>query len=86
MFRVPCLLLVVTGLSACAETDPYNRNYSWQPTGANAHNIAAQVVNKNDLIRGRGATTSDPIESVTPIFRLYEGKPNPLPLTTSKGS
>ena len=54
MFRLPCLLLAVAGLSACAETDPYSRNYSWQPTGANAINIAAQVANKNDLIRGRG--------------------------------
>ena len=85
MFRVPCLLLIAAGLSACVETDPYTRNYSWQPTGANASNIAAQVANKNDLIRGRGATTSDPIESVTPVFRLYEGKTTPLPLTTSKG-
>ena len=86
MFRLPCLLLIAAGLSACAETDPYSRNYSWQPTGANAHNIAAQVANKNDLIRGRGATTSDPIEIVTPIFKLYEGTPKPLPQASSKGS
>ena len=86
MFRLPCLLFIAAGLSACAETDPYTRNYSWQPTGANANNIAAQVANKKDLIRGRGVTTSDPIESVTPIFKLYEGNPRPLPVVNSKGS
>ncbi len=85
MLRLSCLLLCVCGLTACAETDPYTRNYTWQPTGANANNIAVQVANKNDLIRGRGATRSDGIESVSPVTRLYEGKTAPLPITSSRG-
>ena len=86
MLRRSCFLMALLGLAACAETDPYSRAFSWQPTGANANNIAAQVANKNDLIRGRGVSRSDGVESVQPIYRLYEGNPKPLPVTSSKGS
>ena len=41
-------------LAACQDMDPYARTDVWQPTGANAGNIAAMVANPHDLIRGRG--------------------------------
>ncbi len=86
MVRLSCVVFAALVLTGCAETDPYSRAFMWQPTGANANNIAAQVANKNDLIRGRGVRGSDGLESVQPIYRLYEGNPKPLPTTTSKGS
>ena len=76
--RYAILLLLAAALPACTETDPMTRPYSWQPTGANALNIAAQVRNKNDLLIGRGSSRSDSVQAVTPVFKLYEGKPTPL--------
>ncbi len=59
MHRVlPPLVLLIAGagaLSGCGRLDTYNRPYTWHPTGANAANIAAQVVNPDDLIVGHGS-------------------------------
>ena len=63
--RYAILLLLAAALPACTETDPMTRPYSWQPTGANALNIAAQVRNKNDLLIGRGSSRSDSV-AITP--------------------
>ena len=41
-------------LAGCDSRDPYLRTDVWQPTGANAGNIAAMVADPHDLISGRG--------------------------------
>jgi uncharacterized membrane protein YgcG len=57
-------------VAACQEMDPYARTDMWQPTGANAGNIAAMVANPYDLIRGRGSDRTDSNEPVLAIHRV----------------
>ena len=64
------LLAAVLSVAACQEMDPYARNDMWQPTGANAGNIAAMVANPYDLIRGRGSDRTDSNEPVLAIHRV----------------
>lgn len=78
-------LLALLAAAGCAATDPYTRDGTWQPTGANARNIAAMAANKQDLIRGRGTQGSDPIESSSAVFHLWEGASRALPATSTKG-
>lgn len=79
-------LLALLAVAGCAATDPYARAGTWQPTGANSRNIAAMAANKQDLIRGRGSPGSDPIESSSAVFRLWEGTPRALPASSSKST
>jgi len=78
VFRILSACLMACAISGCVQTDPTLRNYSWHPTGATQLNLAAQVVNKNDLIQGRGATRPDTVEATQPVFRLWEGAPKAL--------
>lgn len=64
------MLAAVLSVAACQEMDPYARNDMWQPTGANAGNIAAMVANPYDLIRGRGSDRTDSNEPVLAIHRV----------------
>lgn len=86
MFRLSsATLLAALAAAGCTETDPYAREGTWQPTGANARNIAAMVTNKQDLIRGRGAPGSDPVEATSAVLRLWEGTPRIAPAVSSRG-
>ena len=77
-------------LAACQDMDPYTRANTWQPTGANAGNIAAMVANPYDLIRGRGVDRIDAKASDRAIDHIWEDKPKKLPdigsMSTSVGS
>jgi len=64
------LLAAVLSVAACQEMEPYARNDMWQPTGANAGNIAAMVANPYDLLRGRGSDRTDSNEPVLAIHRV----------------
>ncbi len=58
----PPLALLVAGslsLTACNRNDSYNRPYVWHPTHANDANLAAEVVNPQDLVVGEGDDTTD---------------------------
>src|SRR5262249_37507898 len=63
---------------ACQEMDPYTRSGTWQPSGANAGNIAAMVANPHDLISGRGATREDSKSSNLAVDRVWTDKPKSL--------
>jgi hypothetical protein len=75
--RVGLVMSVMT-LTACQEMDPYARTDMWQPTGANAGNIAAMVANPHDLINGRGVTTVDSKASNIAIGHVWSDTPKPL--------
>ena len=75
---------VVLALAGCADTDPYMKPGRWQPTGANAVNLAAMVAKPTDLIRGRGATSAIGLEATPPVARLWSGKLTPLPAVGSQ--
>ncbi len=40
-------------LAGCDSRDPYKRDDVWYPTGSNAANLAAQVADPHDLMRGQ---------------------------------
>lgn len=86
MTRSICAALLLITMASCAETDPYTTGGVWQPTGANARNIATMTVNKGDLIRGRGVTGSDGILAASAATRLWDGNPKPLPVVSSKSA
>ena len=72
------LLAAVLVVAACQQIDPYTRTDMWQPTGANAGNIAAMVANPYDLIRGRGAAKEDSKASNVAISHVWSDTPKGL--------
>ena len=82
--RAITALPFVLWLSGCAETEPYQKAGMWQPTGANALNLAAMVQNPADLIRGKGARGFDAREAGAPVQRLLAGNPTPLPSSSAQ--
>ncbi len=64
------LLLVPAG---CA-VDPYNTPGTWHAGTTNADNLAAQVVNKRDLVAGEPMYGSDGQLDAAAIDRLHTGK------------
>lgn len=61
--RVPCFLTLVLCigstlfLTACADFEPFQRAGTWRETGAAMRNVAAELVNPEDLVDG----TSRPV-------------------------
>ena len=72
-------------LGGCEDRDPYHRTDVWYPSGVNAGNIAAMVVNPADLISGHGVQRSDGQEAVTAVNHVWQDKPKPLPAMTGAG-
>lgn len=78
--RLVPLLGAAAMLQACAATDPQLNHEAWQPTGANARNLAAEVVDPMDLVRGRAAAAgSDGTLAAAAVARLRSGHVKPLP-------
>ena len=76
----PLALLALSGaLAGCSATDPYEKAGIWRPSGVNEANIAAQVANPADLVRGRGDTSGSVRSSGTAGERLWQGGPAPRP-------
>jgi uncharacterized membrane protein YgcG len=71
-------LMAALSVAACQEMDPYAKTDMWQPTGANAGNLAAMVANPYDLIRGRGSNLTDSNEPVLAIHRVNTDHPKGL--------
>ena len=86
LVTIMSLFAVSVTLGACDLTDPYTRPGMWQPTGANALNLAAMAQNPHDLIRGRGTSGALGVEAVTPIQALLAGRPAPLTTATAQSA
>jgi hypothetical protein len=68
------LAMSLIALSGCAGQnylDPYQKPYTWHPTGAAAANLAAQVVDPRDLVAGRGTNVKDTPESTVAIQHIW---------------
>jgi type IV pilus biogenesis protein CpaD/CtpE len=76
--RTRALVSLLLMLSGCAASDPYGARGLWQPTGANAGNLAAMAANKRDLIAGRGLRTPGGSLQSEAVERLWQGKTYPL--------
>ena len=73
-------LPLALALGGCASTDPLVRQDLWRPNGANEANIAAQLANPADLVRGReGAETADGQLAAAAVLRLRADKVKKLP-------
>lgn len=70
---------LLTTLGACAATDPLLSQNTWRPMGANDMNIAAQVADPGDLVRGREARWGDGEQAANAILRLRTGHVKALP-------
>jgi type IV pilus biogenesis protein CpaD/CtpE len=72
------LVGAILTLAGCEDLDPYHRPYVWYPTGASEANLAAQVANPNDLIRGHGASSADGALAEAAVTRARQDKAKPL--------
>jgi hypothetical protein len=80
-------LIALAGCAGHNYLDPYQKPYTWHPTGAPAANIAAQVVNPHDLVAGRGSTREDTQESTVAVQHIWTDTPKPfIPDGGSSGS
>ncbi len=56
--RPPHVAILLVGsallLAGCTQFEPSQRPDAWHETGAPMHNIAAELVNPEDLVRGSG--------------------------------
>ncbi len=70
----PLALLALSGaLAGCSATDPYEKAGIWRPSGVNGANIAAQVANPADLVRGRGEAGGSVRSSGPAVERMWQG-------------
>jgi len=79
-------LIALAGCTGPNYLDPYEKPYTWHPTGAAAANIAAQVVDPRDLVAGRGVSQIDTQESNLAIQHIWTDTPKSLISESSGGS
>jgi type IV pilus biogenesis protein CpaD/CtpE len=83
-------LAAIAGLASTAacspQYDPFNPAYDplvreglFQPGHTNHQNLALQVANPGDLVRGSGATTSDGQQAAAAVQRWRDDKVKKLP-------
>ena len=71
---------VLASLSGCGpDYDPLTRQGVWYPNHSNHANLALQVANPADLVRGQGTTTSDGQLAAAAVDRLRQDKVKKLP-------
>jgi type IV pilus biogenesis protein CpaD/CtpE len=68
--RIAAATCLVGLLSGCDNLETYQSNTSWHPTGANAANLAVQVVNPVDLTHGQPIAPSDGQAAAAAIDRM----------------
>ncbi len=73
-------------LVGCGSRDPYQRDDVWYPTGANAANLAAQVANPNDLVRGQSDPKQQAGGPARSVNRVWTDSAKSLTPSASGGS
>ena len=70
------LVLAALPLAGCSGgyKDSYDRIGTWHPTGVNDMNIAAQVADPHDLVRGRDIAQPNYRTSAAAVADLWSGK------------
>ncbi len=80
MRSVPILVLAAAALlGGCVQNDPLVREGLWRPAQVNRADLALQVANPADLVRGVGASTSDGQLAAAAVERLRTDKVKKLP-------
>jgi hypothetical protein len=78
MLRFAALFALIF-LSGCDQTDPYRREGTWRPSGANEANLRAMVVVPSDLAVASRASAADGHLAAAALSRLHHDKVRPLP-------
>ncbi len=79
-FTTTATLGALLALAACGpQYDPISREGLYQPLHANRANLALQVANPADLVRGTGRTTADGQLAAAAVDRLRQDKVKKLP-------
>jgi hypothetical protein len=78
MLRVAAVL-VLTVLVGCDQIDPYRRDGTWRPNGANEANLRAMIVVPSDLAVASHATPTDGTLAAAALSRLHRDRVRPLP-------
>ncbi|GAC1340316.1 MAG: hypothetical protein NVSMB18_10110 [Acetobacteraceae bacterium] len=81
MTRLMSVLLVLCA-GGCAANDPYRASDRWQPTGANAGNLAAMAATPRDLVAGRSRRSGSGRPEIDAVERLWDGRARPLASVT----
>lgn len=73
------LLSLALLLAGCDHFDNYQRTDVWHPSGVNAANLAATVVDQHDLVRGKSVAGADAERATSAIERLRKGGSKAIP-------
>jgi hypothetical protein len=73
------VLLLLLALTGCEQTDPYRREGTWRPNGANEANLRAMVVVPSDLAVASHASPTDGALAAAALSRLHHDRVRPLP-------
>jgi hypothetical protein len=79
MTRSTALLLLLVGLAACNQIDPYTRPGNWRPNGANDANLRAMVAVPADLVVATPASPADGQQAAAAVDRLRHDTVRALP-------
>jgi type IV pilus biogenesis protein CpaD/CtpE len=77
--RSLAVLLALLAGGCTMTSDPTLREGTWHPTGVNAANLAAEVVNPHDLVEGEDAPGAPGPIAIGPVERLRADNVKPLP-------
>jgi hypothetical protein len=72
-------LLLLLGLAACQQTDPYQREGVWRPNGANAANLRSMVAVPADLASATPESPADGSLAAAAVARLRHDQVRALP-------
>jgi hypothetical protein len=72
-------VLLALALSACDRFDPYEREGSWRPSGANDANLRAMLVEPDELFVGTSERGSDGQMGGVAVERLRNDRVRALP-------
>jgi hypothetical protein len=73
------ILLLLIVLAGCDSIDPYRREGTWRPNGANEANLRAMVVVPSDLAVATRASPADGELAAAALSRLHHDRVRPLP-------
>ena len=91
MISRPLTLALLTALAGCAQLDtdtafePYSRAGTWTAEGVNQSNLAAQLVDPLDIVRGRGDSSPHYKQSTQAVTTLWTTRPTQSLLPGLKG-
>ncbi len=83
--RVAAAAGLLAALAGCAAVEPYDRRFTWRPTGVNEANLAAMAANPTDLAHGRADAPADGQLAAMAVERLRLGHVKPLTGTNGSG-